>query len=438
MNIAVVGAGYVGLTVSGCLASMGHRVTCVEKDRERLTSIQHGRLPFYEPGLHDLVARGIRSCALAVGDALDEAVGSADLVFIAVGTPSTASGQPDLSALGEVTQALTRIPPNGRVIAIKSTVPVGTTEKIRAVLASADGYDRVAHTPEFLSQGSAVADFMHPHRVIIGTRSQVAAERLTSLYQPLGRPILVTDPQTSELIKHASNAFLATKVAFINEVALICEKTGADVATVATGVGLDPRIGPHFLKAGIGFGGSCLPRDTQVLAALARQCGARTSLLYAVVEVNDTLRGRFVEKVEAMLGGIAGKKVAVFGLAFKGGTSDVRGSPALDIARRLLAEGAEVRAFDPAAEGDAARVVPGLTYCPDAYDAAEGADAIVILTDWPEFERLDWTRLKQRVRLAVVLDGRGLRVAGPAAAAGFVYTGPGVQASPPTVAVRKI
>jgi len=429
MNIGVIGAGYVGLTLSACMADMGHRVVCIEKDRDRLAAIRRGGLPFYEPGLLDLVAAGTRSDLLSVTNAFDAAVRSASVVFVAVGTPPEENGDPDLSALEEAIQTLARLPHSGRVIAIKSTVPVGTTDRAGEAFAAMDNHAEVAYAPEFLSEGSAVSDFRHPHRVIIGTRHSRSAKLLTSLYQPLRCPILVTDPRTAEMIKYASNAFLATKVSFINQIAMVCEQVGGDIGTVATGMGLDPRIGPHFLKAGIGFGGSCLPKDTRALAALAGRHGVLSSLLDAVVAINSAQRGRFAAKIETALGGVSGKTLALLGLSFKGRTSDVRESPALEVAQHLLAKGAVVRAFDPAAEDPAARAVPGLVCCPDVYEAAQGADALVILTDWPEFERLDWRRLRQRVRRAVVFDGRGLRIAGPATYAGFAYTGPGMDPS---------
>jgi UDPglucose 6-dehydrogenase len=400
-------------------------VICVEKDRERLASIQRGRLPFYEPGLPELVAEEMRGGRLGLTNVMDMAARPAGIVFIAVGTPSDHDGTLDLSALDEAARALAGIPGKDRVIAIKSTVPVGTTDRLGRVLAEAGSQPRVACTPEFLSEGSAVSDFRHPHRIIIGTRQRQAAKVLTALYEPLRCPVLVTDPRTAEMIKYASNAFLATRVSFINQIGMLCEQVGGDVATVAAGMGLDPRIGPHFLKAGIGFGGSCLPKDTRALAVLAEQQGVPSALLDAVLRVNTAQRERFVAKVEAALGGVAGKTLACFGLSFKGGTSDVRESPALDIAKRLLEKDAVIRAFDPAAEEPAGRVLPELVCCPDAYEAAEGADGIVILADWPEFERLDWRRLKRQVRRAVVIDGRGLRIALAATYAGFVYSGPG-------------
>lgn len=430
MNIAVIGAGYVGLTISAWLADRGHRVVCVEIDRERMATIQQGRIPFYEPGLSHLVASGMRNGTLSVTDAFAAAVNQASLIFIAVGTPSRDDGEADLTALDEVIQALTSIPLDDKILAIKSTVTVGTTDRVGAVLAGGRGQARVAYTPEFMSQGSALADVLHPHRIIIGTRCQAVVKVLLSLYQPLPCPILVTDPPTAEMIKSASNAFLATRVSFINQIAMICEQVGVDVATTAVGMGLDPRIGQHFLRAGIGFGGSCLPKDIRALVALARRHATPSTLLDAVLEVNVSVRRRFVDKVDAILNGIAGKTLAALGLAFKGRTSDIRESPAVEIVRHLLARGAVIRAFDPAAENAAARVAPGLVCCPDPYEAAEGADAIVILSDWPEFEALDWKRLGRQVRGAVVIDGRGLHVAAAVAEAGFTYIGPRAQASP--------
>ena len=428
MRVTVIGAGYVGLTVSACLAELGHTVVCAEKDSAKLTRLREGTVPFHEPGLQDIVHRGLRSGGLAFAGVNEDPAYRSEVIFIAVGTPLSADGRPDLSAVDEAVAAIAPRLDDGQVLVLKSTVPVGTTDRIDAALRHAAGAHRaVACNPEFLSEGSTVADFFHPSRVIIGTHSPAAVEVLTALYEPFGCPILVTNPRTAEMIKYASNAFLAVKVSFINEIAMICEQVGADIATVGAGMGSDPRIGPHFLKAGIGFGGSCLPKDVRVLAALAREHAVSPSVLEAVLQVNDAQRQQFVEKVEAVLGGIAGKTLAVLGLAFKGGTSDARESPALDIAGRLLARGAVVRAFDPAAEEAAAQTLPALVCCPDAYEAADGADAILILTDWPEFEGLDWRRLRKRVRGAVVLDGRGLRVVGPATGEGFAYIGPGTN-----------
>jgi len=423
MQIAVIGAGYVGLTISACWVRMGHQVTCVESDPARLSTIQGGKLPFFEPELEDLVAEGVARGSLRATGVFADAVAPAEVVFIAVGTPSRRTGEPDLSAIDAVTDALRRVPRAERIVGIKSTIPVGTTDRIADALRAA-GPAHVAHTPEFLAEGTAVSDFFHPYRVIIGTRSQTAGRVLSSLYQPLRCPILVTDPCTSEMTKYASNTFLATKVSFINQIAALCERTGADVAAVASGMGLDPRVGPHFFRAGVGFGGSCLPKDTRALIALAEQCRLSPALFDTVLKVNDAQRDRFVEKARIALGELAGKRIAVFGLAFKGGTSDVRESPAVDIIGRLMAEGVAVRAFDPAAEDGAMRAVPGLVCCPDIYEAAEGADAVAILTDWQEFVTLDWGRLRRLVREPLVLDGRGLPIADAASAAGFVYIGP--------------
>jgi len=424
LEIAVIGAGYVGLTTSACLAKLGHHVTCIEKNKERLISIQQGRLPFFEPDLANLVSRGVRDGRLELNGSLGNA-GSASIVIIAVGTPSMDNGKADLSDLNEVVAALAQAKTAAnKVIAIKSTVPVGTTDAASAVIAAGNNPAEVVFNPEFLREGSAINDFFHPHRVIIGTRRSTRVGILTSLYEPLGVQILVTTPRTAEMIKYASNAFLATKVSFINQIAAICEEVGVDIGSVADGMGADPRISPHYLRAGIGFGGSCLPKDLRALAALARQHGVNPSLLDAVLDINESQRSGFISKVERVLGDTEGKTFAIFGLAFKGGTSDVRESPAIDIARRLLAKGATVRAFDPAAQGSAARMLPSLVIAADAYEAAEGADAILILTDWPEFERLDWPRLRQQVHVPVVFDGRGLDLGPRVTHEGFAYIGP--------------
>ncbi len=425
MNIGVIGAGYVGLTFSACLAKMGHRVICAEKDRDRLATIKEGILPFYEPGLAELVATGVRQGNLSLTDDLKAAVGHAPLVFIAVGTPSGTNGEPDLTALEEAVDAIVSAANDDQVVAIKSTVPVGTSEHVSTMLARGGRSAHVAANPEFLREGSVIDDFFHPYRVLIGTTDAAAARLLSTVYHPLACPILVTDPRTAEMIKYASNAFLATKISFINEIAMICERAHADVAEVAAGMGADPRIGQAFLKAGIGFGGSCLPKDLRALGALARRYALTPSILDAVIQVNDAQRQRFIERVEILLDGLPGKTLAVFGLAFKGGTSDLRESPALAIVDRVLTAGAIVRAFDPAAEEAAKRALPVLHCCPDAYEAAEGADAILILTEWPEFEALDWGRLRGLVRRPVVIDGRGVQVASPATRAGFAYFGPG-------------
>ncbi len=424
MDIAVIGAGYVGLTTSACLAKLGHHVSCIEKDSERLRVLHRGKLPFYEPGLAELVSYGMSAGRLRLTDGLGSAVSPASLVFIAVGTPSKDNGETDLSDLNNVVAALAQISTGTRVIAIKSTVPIGTTDSVCGVIAASNSQAEVVFNPEFLREGSAVFDFFHPFRVIIGTRAEPAAEVVASLYKPMGAEILVTTPRTAEMIKYASNAFLATKLSFINHIAAICEQVGANIETVAAGMGSDPRISPHYLKAGIGFGGSCLPKDVRALVALARKHGVRPSLLEAVLQINEAQRAAFIEKVESTLGGIAGKTLAIFGLAFKGGTSDVRESPALDIARQLVGKRATVRVFDPAAEELAVRMLPALVCCPDAYEAAEGADAILILADWPEFEHLDWLRLRRQVRAPLVFDGRGLDLR-DAATQGFTYIGPG-------------
>lgn len=433
--IAVIGGGYVGLTVSACAAKMGHRVVCVEKDPNRLAILQEGRPPFYEPGLEDLIRAELQEGTLSFTNDVRAAARAASIVFIAVGTPAGDRDEPDLSALAQVIYSLASLPGHGRILAIKSTVPVNTTDWITDVMEARGGATDIAYNPEFLREGSALDDYFHPFRVIIGTTSRVAADTLSSFYRPLQSPILVTTPRTAEMIKYASNAFLATKISFVNEIATICERMGADIDVVVRGMGTDPRIGPHYLQAGIGFGGSCLPKDLRALAAMARLCAITPHMLDAVAYVNTMQRQRFVETVDRVIGGLAGKTLAVLGLSYKAHTSDVRDSPALDIAGRLLACGATVRTYDPASEQAAASLRPDLTYCPDAYDAATGADAVLVLTDWPEFAALDWHEMSKRVHQPVVLDGRGMPIADRVVAAGFSYQTVGRDSN--TSAVRR-
>ncbi|HLY24658.1 MAG TPA: UDP-glucose/GDP-mannose dehydrogenase family protein [bacterium] len=427
MRIVVIGAGYVGLAIAGGFAKLAHHVTLIERDRARVDMIRRGQVPFHEPEMPALLAAGLRSGMLRVAETGVSAAADADIVFVAVGTPAGPDGDPDLSAVDDVVGDLARLPRLG-VVALKSTIPVGTTARVQTALGARGRCAGIAYTPEFLSEGTAVADFFHPHRVIIGTASQKAAKLLSALYQPFHCPILVTDAATAEMTKYAANAFLATRISFINEIAMFCERTGADVSAVAAGLGLDPRVGPHFLRAGIGFGGSCLPKDICALRARARRDGIAPTLLDAVWEVNDAVRRAFVEKVAAVLAGLAGRTVAALGLAFKGGTSDLRESPALDIVARLAARGAAVRAYDPAAGPWAAGLVPGLLCYGGPYEAARGADAVLLLTDSAEFARLDWSRLRRQMRRPLALDGRGLGLASAAESDGFSYVGPGQSA----------
>jgi UDPglucose 6-dehydrogenase len=419
MELCVVGAGYVGLTFAAGLSRLGHRVTCVEKDPAKLHALRHGRVPFHEPGLAELVREAREGGLLRFTDDLAGAAPTASVVFCAVGTPPKPNGEADTSAVEEVVEAARRLG-SGRLFVIKSTVPVGTTDRVSRRLPGP-----VVYNPEFLREGSAVEDFFHPYRVVIGTRTPVAAAVLEALYRPLGAPVVRTDPPTAEMIKYASNAFLATKVSFINEIAHICEYVGADVSRVAEGMGLDPRIGPHFLRPGIGFGGSCLPKDLRALLETAREYLLEPALLQAVLRVNEAQRRRFVDRLEVLLEGLADKTVAVLGLAFKAGTDDVRESPALAVAERLLARGAQVRAHDPAALEAAARVLPALSYFAEPYEAVTGADAVLLLTDWPEYRELDWREIRRRVRRPLVVDGRSTGIAPRLAAAGFQVVEPG-------------
>ncbi|MDR7438955.1 MAG: UDP-glucose/GDP-mannose dehydrogenase family protein [Armatimonadota bacterium] len=424
MEICVVGAGYVGLTLAACLAKLGHRVVCVEKEPGRLEAIRSGLCPFHEPGLPGLLREGMHGGRLSFTGELVEVAASSEVVFCAVGTPSGRNGEADLSAVEEVVDALSRLRDGNRILALKSTVPVGTTDRVARRLARTRGF-HVACNPEFLREGSAVEDFFHPHRTVIGTRSPLAAQRLRALFEPLGAPVLLTDPPTAEMVKYAANAFLATKISFINEIANLCEHVGADLRTVTEGLGLDPRIGPHYLQAGIGFGGSCLPKDVRALAELAREYLVEPVLLEAVLQVNEAQRRRFVDRVEVLLGGLAGKTVAVLGLSFKAGTDDVRESPALAIAERLLARGASVRAHDPVAAQAARQRLPALPCFADPYEATRDTDAVLLLTDWPEYRDLNWHEIRRRVRRPIVVDGRGTGLAQRLVREGFAVFEPG-------------
>lgn len=419
-RIAVFGAGYVGLVSGACFADLGHEVVVRDVIPERIEGLRAGRVPIHEPGLDDVIARagdGLRY-TLDVGEALE----GAEIAFVAVGTPPTYSGDPDLSAIWTVVEEL----PAGVSITLvmKSTVPPGTGEKVRRTL-DGRGLGEVAYVsnPEFLAEGTAVRDFMHPSRIVIGAFEREDAERVAELYAPLDATIVRTDVASAEMIKLASNAFLSTRISFINEIASVCELVGADVVDVAHGIGLDERLGPHFLKAGLGFGGSCFPKDVSALKQLAGNSGYHFQLLSAVIEVNELQKRRVIQKLQAHLGDLHDKRVALLGLAFKPGTDDLREAPSLVIAARLLAEGAEVRGWDPVA--DARRLLPEVEMYDDVLAAVTGADAAVIVTEWPELATLSTPQVFEAMRTPVIIDGRNLLDPAAARAAGFVYEGIG-------------
>jgi UDPglucose 6-dehydrogenase len=423
--IGVFGAGWVGLVTGVCFAELGHEVVVRDVIPERVEALQVGRLPFHEPGLEELLASN--RDRLTFTTELED-VAAAPIMFVCVGTPPTYSGDADLSAVWTVVDQLPLLEERALLV-MKSTVPVGTGEKVRAALDARElahvGY---VSNPEFLAEGTAVKDFMNPDRVVVGAFTESDAVTVASLYEPLETAIVRADVASAEMIKLAANAFLMTRISFINEIANVCEATGADVEQVAKGVGLDHRLGPHFLRAGIGWGGSCFPKDGVALKQLASNSGYHFQLLSAVIEVNELQKRRVIGKLEKHLGKLRGRRVALLGLAFKPNTDDLREAPSLVLASRLLAEGAEVRAWDPVA--DASRLLQGVTFSETVLDAVTGADAAVIVTEWDELRALASDDVRGAMRRPLIVDGRNLLDPEQARSAGFVYEGIGRAASP--------
>jgi UDPglucose 6-dehydrogenase len=428
-RVTVIGAGYVGLVTGACLAAIGHHVIGMDVDEEKVRHLNAGEVPIYEPGLAELVAAHRERLAFTA-DAT-EAYRQGEFIFVCVDTPPSYSGDADLSRIWQV---IDRLPPEDgpRVLVTKSTVPVGTGAAIQAELA-ARGFAHVSYcsNPEFLREGTAIADFMHPDRVVVGANDLETRERVASLYDPLQTTVLKTDVASAEMIKYASNAFLATKISFINEIANVCEATGADVRTVAHGMGLDRRIGPQFLQAGIGYGGSCFPKDVSALKQLAGNSGYHFQLLTAVIEVNELQKRRVIGKLKHHLGGeLRGRRIALLGLAFKPNTDDIREASSIVLAGRLLAEGALVTAFDPVAMDGVGRLLPSLNLASSALAALEDADACVLVTEWAELVGLDWARARTVMALPVVIDGRNALDADALVALGFTYEGIGTHVAP--------
>jgi UDPglucose 6-dehydrogenase len=420
--IGVIGAGYVGLVTAAGFAELGSEVFCVDIDADRIERLSAGEVPIYEPGLAELIAGS--SSRLHFSTDLRGALEGARLLFVAVGTPPTHSGDADLSAVHQVVESM---PASDRhALVMKSTVPCGTGRSIRRIFAE-EGKTQLSYVscPEFLKEGTAVEDFMHPDRVVVGDEGDWAGDAVCALYEPLGAPLVRTDVSSAEMIKLAANAFLATKISFINEIANVCEQTGADVTEVARGVGLDDRIGPKFLHAGIGYGGSCFGKDVSALKLLAANSGYHFQLLNAVIEVNELQKRRVITKLVKHLGDLAGKRVALLGLAFKPNTDDMRGASSVVLAGRLLAEGAEVRAYDPVAEAQARRLMPQLSYCDSALAAARDADAVILVTEWREFLELDWSAVAQAMSGDLVIDGRNALNPQQVRVDGLVYEGIG-------------
>jgi len=428
MRVAMIGTGYVGLVSGACFADFGHEVTCVDKDRGKIDALTRGEMPIYEPGLNDLVAVNARAGRLKFTTELKPAVKAADAVFIAVGTPSRrGDGHADLSFVYDAAREIAAALDGFTVVITKSTVPVGTGDEVERIIRETrpDADCAVVSNPEFLREGAAIRDFKHPDRIVVGSTEPRAREVMTELYRPLylnRAPIMFTDRRTAELIKYAANAFLATKITFINEIADLAEKVGADVQEIARGIGLDNRIGGKFLHAGPGFGGSCFPKDTVALLKTGQDNAAPLRVVEAVVAVNDARKRAMARKVAHALGGeLRGKTVAVLGLTFKPNTDDMRESPSIPLITALQDMGAKVRVYDPAGMEQAKSVIANVAFCQDAYSCAEGASALVIVTEWEQFRALDFDRLKEVMERAVLVDLRNIYRPEEVARAGFAY-----------------
>ena len=431
MNICIVGTGYVGLVTGACLAEFGMNLVCVDNDLQKIELLQKGEVPIYEAGLEDLVRKNRKEGRLRFSSDLQEAVLSSLVIFIAVGTPPREDGSADLSAVESVAGEIARSMEGYKVVVVKSTVPVGTSRRLKHIIERHQNrpipFDMVSN-PEFLREGSAVQDFMRPDRVAIGAESEQAVAIMKDIYSALylnETPFVITSIETAEMIKYATNAFLATKVTFINEIANLCERVGADVHHVARAMGLDGRIGRKFLHPGPGYGGSCFPKDTRALSRLAQEKGYTFKLLNSVIEVNEEQKLRMVDKIREKVGGFRGKTIGVLGLSFKPNTNDIRESSALVIVQALLREGARVRAYDPAAMEEVKAVLPEIEPGKDAYDAAEGCDALVLATEWNQFRRLDLQRIKELLKAPVFVDLRNVYDPDPMRRLGFDYCGVG-------------
>jgi len=412
MNICVVGTGYVGLVTGAVFADLGNDVVCVDKDRDKVAALKAGRMPIYEPGLEEMVARNAGDSRLSFTSDLGAGIRHADVIFIAVGTPPKDTGETDLSQVETVAAEIGRAMDRYKVVVNKSTVPVGTGELVREVIGRHQPrpieFDVVSN-PEFLREGSAIEDTLRPDRIVIGAPTQQVAMTLVELYAPLERPMIITDLPSAEVIKYASNAFLAAKISFINAISNICEAAGADVSQVMKGMGLDPRIGGAFLQAGLGYGGSCFPKDVDSLIHTAGRLGYDFKLLRSVVEINRERAAHLVETIAKALGPLDDKTVAVLGLAFKPNTDDMREAKSVEVVGLLHAAGAKIRAYDPAAMDNARRLLPpAVTFSDSPYEAAEGAHAVVLVTEWNEFRYLNLERLRGQLKRPVIFDGRNL------------------------------
>jgi len=444
MKVTIVGTGYVGLVTGTCLADFGLSVTCVDQDEQKISLLNSGGTPIYEPNLADLIKKNKKEGRLSFITNLKQAVESSEVIFIAVGTPSNNDGSANLKQMEMVAKQIITSLNEYKVIVNKSTVPIGTVTKIKEIInknviarseatrqsqPTSKPFDfDIVSNPEFLREGSAVYDFTHPDKIVIGTTSPKALKIMQEIYRPLyliDTPFVITSPETAELIKYACNAFLATKITFINEIANLCDKVGADVHQIAKAMGLDGRISPKFLHSGPGYGGSCFPKDAEALYHFATTCGYDFKLLKGVISANKRQRELMVEKIKHHLGDLKGKTIGILGLAFKQNTDDIRKSPSIDIIQLLLKEGAHIKCFDPLAMDNTKKILPNLTYCQDEYETTQGSDALVIATEWNQFRNLDLSKIKKLLKTPILLDLRNLYDPERAKTLGFVYEGVG-------------
>jgi len=428
MKVCMIGTGYVGLVSGTCLAEIGHEVICVDNDKKKIDILKKGGIPIYEPGLEELIAKNVKAGRLDFTTSIKEGVEKSLFLFIAVGTPPKDDGEPDLSSVEKVAEEIGSAMNEYKIIIEKSTVPVQTGKWVRTVIERfskrVKDFD-VASNPEFLREGSAIDDFSHPDRVVLGVESEKAKEKLLELYKPIDAPKIVTDIASAELIKHASNSYLSARISFINAISIICEKSGADILQVAEGMGLDKRIGRGFLNAGVGFGGFCFPKDIKAFVSIAAKLGYDFRFLKEVDNINHEQMLRTVKKLEGMLWNLRDKKIGILGLAFKPNTDDMRFAPSITIIKELQKHGATVKAYDPVAMDRAKEIMPDIEYCTDAYKVAENVDAIILVTEWKEFKNLDFKKLKELMRQPVFLDGRNVYDSDKIKKLGFIYAGIG-------------
>lgn len=427
-NIGIIGSGHVGLVTGACLADLGNKVICMDDDAHKIETLNGGSLPFYEPGLEEMVHRNVDNGRLSFTTSIERAVKPSQVVFLCVSTPQKKAGEADLSFVEAASRRVAEAMDDYKVIVEKSTVPVKTgnwVKKTIELVNSCNADFDVVSNPEFLREGKAVYDFMHPARIVIGVESQKAADIMSQLYKPLNAPLIMTNIETAELIKHASNAFLALKISFINGIANICEKVGADVKEVAKGMGYDKRIGREFLEAGIGYGGSCFPKDLAAFIRIAAGVGYDFELLKVVERINKAQRGLIIDKVKNVLWNLDNKTIGILGLSYKPDTDDMRGAPSIDIIRKLKEEGCSLKAYDPQAMENAKRMFPDIEYCQNPYEVAQGGDALIIVTEWDEFKGLDLLKIKTLLKQPNIIDGRNIYDPKTMGELGFMYQGVG-------------